>query len=115
MVRVVITSPLFPIKRKSNLNQWHYVPTKQNAARHGTGGLTVSKLADTEMWRSGMSFLALPECDCPEERSSKPPGVWTDVKAEQRQIMQADEEANRSRKQNRTAQLSRSLKRRIGV
>ena len=81
------------IHEKSNPNQWRYVPTKQNPADHGTRGLTVSHLADAEMWWNGPSFLVLPEGDWPERRSSTPVGVWTEVKAERKQIMQADEES----------------------
>ena len=52
----------------------------------------------TEIWWNGPTFLVLPESDWPEQRSSKPTGVWAEVKAERKQILeeqiaQADEES----------------------
>ena len=45
------------IHKQSDPNQWRYVPTKQNPADFETRGLTVSELADSEMWWNGPTFL----------------------------------------------------------
>ena len=45
------------------------------------------------MWWNGPSFMVLPEGDWPERRSSTPAGVWTEVKAERKLIMQANKES----------------------
>ena len=64
-------------------NQWRYVPTKQNPADFGTRGLTVSELADSEMWWKGPTFLAFPESDWPKPKSpNQAEEALTEVKAE---------------------------------
>ena len=78
------------IHQQSDPNQWHYVPTKQNPADFGTRGLTVSELADSEMWWNGPTFLAFPESDWPEPKSASPEEeALTEVKAERRPVLES--------------------------
>ena len=78
------------IHQQSDPNQWHYVPTKQNPADFGTRGLTVSELADSEMWCNGPTFLAFPESDWPKPKSASPEEeALTEVKAERRPVLES--------------------------
>ena len=73
------------IHKQSDPNQWRYVPTKQNPVDFGTRGLTVSELADSEMWWKGPTFLAFPESDWPKPKAANPnEEALTEVRAEQR-------------------------------
>ena len=73
------------IHEQSDPNQWRYVPTKQNPADFGTRGLTVSELADSEMWWKGPTFLAFPESDWPKPKAANPKEeALTEVRAERR-------------------------------
>ena len=77
------------IHEQSDPNQWRYVPTKQNPADFGTRGLTVSELADSEMWWKGPTFLAFPESDWPKPKSANPEEeALTEVKAERRPVLE---------------------------
>lgn len=76
------------IHEQSDPNQWRYVPTKQNPADFGTRGLTVSELADSEMWWKGPTFLAFPESDWPKQKSANPEEALTEVKAERRPVLE---------------------------
>ena len=77
------------IHERSEPNQWRYVPTKQNPADFGTRGLTVSELADSEMWWKGPTFLAFPESDWPKTKSANPAEeALTEVKAERRPVLE---------------------------
>lgn len=73
------------IHEQSDPNQWRYVPTKQNPADFRTRGLTVSELADSEMWWKGPTFLAFPESDWPKSKAANPKEeALTEVRAERR-------------------------------
>ena len=62
---------------------------KQNPADFGTRGLTVSELADSEMWWKGPTFLAFPEGDWPKPKSANPEEeALTEVKAERRPVLE---------------------------
>ena len=75
------------IHEYSSPNQWRYVPTKHNPADHGTRGLTVSELADSDMWWNGPQFLLFSESGWPERRSSQPAEALTEGKSERRQTL----------------------------
>ena len=77
------------IHKQSDPNQWHYVPTKQNPADFRTRGLTVSELADSEMWWKGPTFLAFPESAWPKPKSANQvEEAFTEVKAERRPVLE---------------------------
>lgn len=78
----------------SSPNQWLYIPTKHNPTDHGNTGLTVSELADSDMWWKGPQFLLFPESDWPERRSSQPAEAFTEVKFERRQTLKEQFESS---------------------
>ena len=107
------------IHEQSDPNQWCYVPTKLNPADFGTRGLTVSELADSEMWWKGPTFLAFPESDWPKPKSANPEEeALTEVKAERRPVLENQlpkpEEESEIQYSEKERSLSLLLKRKIG-
>ena len=95
------------IPEHSNPDQWRYVPTKLNPADHGTRGLTVSELAECELWWKGPKFLLYLESEWPERKSSKPSEALKEVKCERRAVEQPttrlpDEEIDQEDSSNST-------------
>lgn len=82
------------IHEYSSPNRWLYVPNKHNPADHGTRRLTVSELADGDMWWIGPQFLLFPESDWPERRSCQPAEALTEVKSERRQSLKEQFESS---------------------
>ena len=95
------------IHEHSNPDQWRYVPTKLNPADHGTRGLTVSELAECDLWWNGPKFLLYQESEWPERKSSKPLEAFKEVKCERRAVEQPttrlpDEEIDQEDSSNST-------------
>ena len=59
---------MWPIHASTNLEQWRYVPTKQNPADLLTRGLSVSTLSEQERWWKGPSFLKQDSSEWPPTR-----------------------------------------------
>ena len=76
------------IHEHSNPGQWRYVPTKRSPADHDTRGLTVSELAECDLWWNGPKFLLYPESEWPKRKSSKPSEALKEVKCERRAVEQ---------------------------
>lgn len=49
----------------TEIEQWHYIESKQNPADHNSRGLTVTQLRDTTIWWKGPHFLSLPQSQWP--------------------------------------------------
>lgn len=57
---VYVSNRILRIRRSSNPNQWHFVPTDQNPADHATRFVVAGRLIYTN-WLAGPKFLYLPE------------------------------------------------------
>ncbi len=76
-------SVLSEILDATEVNQWHYCPTKLNPADDGTRGLPVLSITTSSRWLLGPDFLLLDESEWPEDITNKVindvvPGVGTE-------------------------------------
>ncbi len=60
------------IRSKTNIDQWKWVPTKQNPADLPTRGAGPGELARHELWWHGPSYLRLPPQDWPQAPRLQP-------------------------------------------
>ncbi|XP_051788795.1 uncharacterized protein LOC114659410 [Erpetoichthys calabaricus] len=65
---VYVNNRVQRIRQSSKPEQWHYVPTDQNPADHGSRSISASKLSSST-WITGPRFLRLPLKKIPEEQN----------------------------------------------
>ncbi len=78
-----IANRLSEILDATEVNQWHYCPTKLNPADDGTRGLPVLSITTSSRWLMGPDFLLLDESEWLEDITNKVvndivPGVGTE-------------------------------------
>ena len=78
-----IANRLSEILDATEVNQWHYCPTKLNPADDGTRGLLVLSITTSSRWLMGPDFFLLDESEWPEDITNKVvndivPGVGTE-------------------------------------
>jgi len=65
---VFVNNRVQRIRQSTQPEQWHYVPTEQNPADHGSRSVAASKLSSTT-WLTGPAFLRLQPKQLPEEHA----------------------------------------------
>jgi hypothetical protein len=66
------------IQESTNVNQWHWVPTKENVADEATRDCTKCDLTPSSRWLNGPSFLRLEKEKWPKEYFKKSSEVKTE-------------------------------------
>ncbi len=80
-----VHNKLINIRQATTLEEWRYVPTKENPADLPSRGTHLSSLVEDELWFYGPKFLQLPEENWPQIPSLKIDGrVASEMKKEER-------------------------------
>ena len=64
---VFVANRVTRIKDRTRIDQWRYIPTKENCADIPTRGLSATQLADCKPWWEGADFFREPRSEWPQQ------------------------------------------------